>query len=101
MEKIDVSHIGKVPKKKTEAPHELADSVNLIKEAGLLTEEYGWGYWLTMVKRSKLTHFQMEKLMREEMPRVKKWLKQTTNQDMECGSWLTNKLAKKKNNMIK
>lgn len=64
-------------------PHELADSVNQIIALVGVTPKYPYGYWLRLVKKSKMTVFDIEKLVKEAAGKEKK------------GGFLTNKLLRK------
>lgn len=79
---------------KEDAPHELSAAVNLIEKAELFTAKYGRTYWLAKVKRAKFAHPEdaIERLLKD-MEKTRAWLA-SQGEKMNCGGWLTNRLAK-------
>lgn len=53
------------PKEKTNAPHELADSVCHIRDHIGFNKRFGFGYWLKRVKNKGLTYFQVCELVKK------------------------------------
>lgn len=45
--------------------HELAESVEMIKKAGIFDSKHGWGYWLRKVKESGKSSNQMIGILKE------------------------------------
>jgi len=59
----NIAELLQVVQQNTNAPHELADSVNYIIAAVGSTKRYNYGYWLSKVKRKGLTFFQVKQLV--------------------------------------
>ena len=70
-------------KKIVKSPHELAGTVQLIKDEGLVKGRYGFGYWLALVKKSKTSYTEMIGILKSLEGMDKKYPK---------GAVLTNKL---------
>jgi hypothetical protein len=87
---IDISRY-QLHKDKRSVPHELAASVDeIIKEVGL-TKQYNYGYWLFMVKRSRLKYNDILGILKEANTLSAKYNK---------GGFITNKLCPPKQKKI-
>ena len=87
MKKITFTH---KPTIQTDAPHQPAHCVNLIKEElGFEDDDkYGYVYWLARCKGKKLEDVQ---LTLEKMKEVEKWLK-GKGEVLNRGGWLSNNI---------
>ena len=70
-------------KKKTEAPHELADMTELIRKTYGFTKRYTRGFWLKRLKKSGLSYFSLKKLIKQSEELDKKY---------NIVGWIVNKL---------
>ena len=68
---------------KDDSPHELAASVNYIKRYIGFTKKYSGGYWLSKIKKSGKTNYQIRQLVDEAM---------TFDRKYNRGGYLTNSL---------
>ena len=59
----NIKELLNIREEETTAPHELADSVNYIKDNIGFSGKYRAGYWLGAIKKSGLTHFQVKQLV--------------------------------------
>lgn len=92
MKSLNMS-MDRYTKPTTDAPHELAEAVNLIEKHIAFTEKYDRGYWLRQVKFANFDHpvDEMTRLLKK-MTELKDWLKLTKGEHLSCGAWLTNRL---------
>lgn len=79
---------------KTDAPHELAGAVNLIQNAGLVTDTYDYPYWLKKVREANFDHPEEEiRRLLDKADNLRQWLWKEKRQTMGSkGPWLTNRL---------
>ena len=77
----------------TDAPHELADAVNLINAERLVTDKYDYKYWLKQVSACEFDHpaEEVQKLIKTMRDR-ERWLIENKFEVMNRGGWLTNRL---------
>lgn len=71
----NIQHLLNFEPENTTAPHELADSVNYIRDNIGFTGRYGYGYWLKKIKNKRLTFFQTKQLVDKAMGLEKKYNK--------------------------
>jgi hypothetical protein len=77
----------------TDAPHELAAAVNLIKTAGLVTKSYDYAFWLRKVWEAGFDHPEEEvRRLIERMEKTARYFRLEKHQELNKGGWLTNRL---------
>lgn len=91
--KSDLLNMDRYTQPTTNAPHELADAVNLIEKAGLLTAVYDYGYWLKQVKAANYDH-PVDEITRllKKMRELEAWMLKERHEYLKKGAWLTNRL---------
>jgi len=80
---FNISNYLEVNKEETTAPHELADSVNYIKDNIGFNGRYSGGYWLKKIKDKGLTYFQVKQLVDKALTLPEKYNR---------GGYLSNKM---------
>lgn len=78
----------------TDAPHELAEAVNLIQQERLVTEKYDYKYWLKQVSACQFDHpaEEVRKLIKK-LRDLDRYFSEKKNTVMTGrGGWLSNRL---------